>query len=235
MRDNNGNRNSDGTAHRQGGAGHRARHRHRVRRGASRDLQRGPHRFGRQRRLRKGGRRGGGRAAPGREPGAHRGHEADRRHDARHDRHRHRRAHPGACGSRDAGTCAERPGRARGLPGPAGAGERALAHSPAGADARGAVHRAEDVRDRHQGDRPAGAVSPGRQDRALRRRRRGQDRHHHGAHQQHRHEARRCVGVRRRGRTHARGQRPLARVPGIGRHRHRRTCRSRAPRWSTAR
>ena len=37
--------------------------------------------------------------------------------------------------------------------------------------------------------------------------------------QQHRHEARRRVGVRRRRRTHARGQRPLARVPGERRHR----------------
>ena len=116
-----------------------------------------------------------------------------------------------------------------------GAVERALADPPPAAHARGAVHRAEDVRDRHQGHRPAGAVSPGRQDRALRRRRRRQDRHHHGAHQQHRHEARRCVGVRRRGRTHPRGQRPVARVPGVGRHRRRRTRRSRAPRWSTAR
>jgi hypothetical protein len=59
-----------------------------------------------------------------------------------------------------------------------------------------AVHRAAHVRDRHQGHRPARAVPPGRQDRPVRRRRRRQDRHHHGADQQHRHEARRCVGVR---------------------------------------
>ena len=51
----------------------------------------------------------------------------------------------------------------------------------------------------------------GRQDRPLRRRRRGQDGAHPGADQQHRHAARRRVGVRRRGRAHARGQRPLAR------------------------
>ena len=38
--------------------------------------------------------------------------------------------------------------------------------------------------------------------------------------QQHRAEARRRVGVRRRRRTHARRQRPLDRVPGIRRHRH---------------
>ena len=40
--------------------------------------------------------------------------------------------------------------------------------------------------------------------------------------QQHRHEARRRLGVRRRRRTHARRQRPVARVPGERRHRHQR-------------
>ena len=99
-------------------------------------------------------------------------------------------------------------------------GEGALADSPSRADARGSVDRAEDVRDGHQGHRPARAVPAGRQDRPLRRRRRRQDRHHPGADPQHRHEARRCVGVRRRRRAHARGQRPLARVPGERRHRH---------------
>ena len=39
----------------------------------------------------------------------------------------------------------------------------------------------------------------------------------------------------RRRRAHARRQRPLARVPGERRHRHRRLRASRAPRWSTAR
>ena len=56
--------------------------------------------------------------------------------------------------------------------------EGALADSPRGADARRAVDRAEDVRDRHQGHRPARAVPAGRQDRPVRRRRRRQDRHH---------------------------------------------------------
>ena len=54
-----------------------------------------------------------------------------------------------------------------------------------------------------------------REDRPLRRRRRGQDGHHHGAHQQRRQAARRRVGVRRRGRAHARGQRPLPRDAGV--------------------
>ncbi len=50
----------------------------------------------------------------------------------------------------------------------------------------------------------------------LRRRRRRQDRRHHGAHQQHRQGARGLFGLRRRGRAHARGQRPLARDDGLG-------------------
>ena len=89
-----------------------------------------------------------------------------------------------------------------------------------GAVARGAVDRAADVRDRHQGHRPARAVPARRQDRAVRRRRRRQDGHHPGADPQRRDEARRRLGVRRRRRAHARGQRPLARVPGERRHQH---------------
>ena len=68
-----------------------------------------------------------------------------------------------------------------------------------------------DLRDGHQGGRPARSLRQGRQDRPVRRRRRGQDGHHHGAHQQHREAARRLLGVLRRGRAHPRGQRPLAR------------------------
>ncbi len=97
------------------------------------------------------------------------------------------------------------------------------------------VHPARDVRDGHQGRRPARAVPQGRQDWSVRRRRRRQDRHHPGADSQHRAEARRRVSVRRRRRAHARGQRPLARVPGERRHQHRRSRRSRARPWSTAR
>ena len=48
-----------------------------------------------------------------------------------------------------------------------------------------------DLRDRHQGRRPARPVRQGRQDRPLRRRRRRQDGHHSGADPQHRHRARR--------------------------------------------
>ena len=91
-------------------------------------------------------------------------------------------------------------------------------HRPAPA-LRGPVDQGRDVRDRHQGRRPARAVHEGRQDRPLRRRRRRQDRAHPGADQQHRQAARRHLGVRRRRRAHARGQRPLPRDEGIGRHR----------------
>ena len=92
---------------------------------------------------------------------------------------------------------------------------QALADPSRGAD----VHRPGDagagLRDRHQGGRPARALSARRQDRPLRRRRRRQDGHHPGADQQRRQAARRRVGVRRRRRAHARGQRPLPRDAGV--------------------
>ena len=76
-----------------------------------------------------------------------------------------------------------------------------------------------DVRDRHQGRRPARALRQGRQGRPLRRRRRRQDGDHPGAHPQPGPGARRPVGLLRRGRALARGQRPLAGDEGVGRHR----------------
>ena len=45
--------------------------------------------------------------------------------------------------------------------------------------------------------------------------------HPPGADPQHRHRARRLLGVRRRGRAHARGQRPLPRDDRVGRHQRR--------------
>ena len=85
-----------------------------------------------------------------------------------------------------------------------------------------------DVRDRHQGHRPARALRPGRQDRPVRRRRRGQDRPHHGDDPPRGRAAPGRVGLRRRGRAHPRGHRPAARDARV-------RASSRRPRWSTAR
>ena len=93
---------------------------------------------------------------------------------------------------------------------------------PRRADLPRPVDRDRDPGDRHQGHRPDRALPEGRQGRPVRRRRRRQDRHHHGADQQHRQGARRLFGVRRRRRAHPRGQRPLPRDDGVGRHPDRR-------------
>ena len=84
-------------------------------------------------------------------------------------------------------------------------------HPPAGPELCRPVDRRADPRDGHQGRRPAGALCQGRQDRPVRRRRRRQDRADHGTDQQRRQGPRRLFGVRRRGRAHPRGQRPLPR------------------------
>ena len=130
----------------------------------------------------------------------------------------HRRAHPGARGPRDPGPHHQRGGRARGRARPRRPQDDP-AHPPRGPQVRGAEHLLRDVRDGHQGHRPAGALRQGRQDGPLRRRRRGQDRAHHGAHQQHRQGPRRLSVFAGRGRAHPRGQRPLARDDGFRRHR----------------
>ena len=79
---------------------------------------------------------------------------------------------------------------------------RPLGDPPRRAAVRPARAEGADVRDRHQGHRPARALRAGRQDRPVRRRRRGQDRAHPGDDQPGRHPARWCVGVRRRRRAH---------------------------------
>ena len=86
-----------------------------------------------------------------------------------------------------------------------------------GPDLRRAGVGSADPRHRHQGRRPARPVRQGRQDRPVRRRRRRQDRADHGADQQRRQGARRLLGVRRRRRAHARGQRPLSRDDRVAR------------------
>ena len=95
----------------------------------------------------------------------------------------------------------------------------ALGDPPRAAGVRHAHADGRDLRDRHQGHRPARPVREGRQGRPLRRRRRGQDGADPGADQQHRDAARRPLGVRRRRRAHARGQRPLARDDRVRRDR----------------
>ena len=103
--------------------------------------------------------------------------------------------------------------------GDADRGQGALADPPRRARRHRPHPDDRDVRDRHQGRRPARALRQGRQGRPLRRRRRRQDGDHPGAHPQPRPGARRPVGLLRRGRALARGQRPLARDEGVGRHR----------------
>ena len=88
-------------------------------------------------------------------------------------------AHHGARGPGDAGPGAQRSGRA-GRPDGRSGGQGAISNSSSSSQPRVPKHRDRDVRDRHQGDRPHRAVLKGRQDRPLRRRRGGQDRHHHG-------------------------------------------------------
>ena len=100
-----------------------------------------------------------------------------------------------------------------------GRDRRALADPPSRAERRGPHADARDPRDRHQGHRPARALRQGRQGRPVRRRRRRQDRADPGADPEHRRGARGPVGVLRRGRALARGQRPLARDEGVRRDR----------------
>ncbi len=128
-----------------------------------------------------------------------------------------RRADFGARRPGDARPHPERHRRPDRRPGP-GEGQGALADPPRAAGVRRAGDLGRDVRNRHQGHRPARAVHEGRQDRPLRRRGRRQDRHDPGAHQQRRHAPRRLLGLLRRGRAHPRGQRPLPRDDGVGRH-----------------
>ena len=90
-------------------------------------------------------------------------------------------------------------------------GRAALADPSPGAERRAAHPDRRDVRDRHQGRRPARALRQGRQGRPVRRRRRRQDRADPGADQQPRPGARRPVRLLRRRRALPRGQRPVAR------------------------
>ena len=164
-------------------------------------------------RARRADRRGA--AASRRRPRPRGRHGHDRRPRARHRGRRHRRADLGPGRRPDARPHLERhrrPGRRQG-----GGNGRALADPPRSAGVRRAVGEDRDLRDGHQGHRPDRAVRPRRQDRPLRRRRRRQDGADPGADPQHREAARRRVGLHRRRRAHARGQRPHPRDDGVGR------------------
>ena len=126
-------------------------------------------------------------------------------------RRRHRRADLRARRRRDARPDLERDRRADRQQGGRRQGRRALADPPRPACVPRPLADDRDLRDRHQGRRPDRSLREGRQDRALRRRRHRQDRPDPGADPQRRPAARRRVGVRRRRRAHARGQRPLPR------------------------
>ena len=96
---------------------------------------------------------------------------------ARHDRAQHRPRHPDAGRRRHARPRVERDRRAaRHRASQVTGHRRPLGHPPRRAAVRRARAQGADVRDRHQGHRPPRAVRAGRQDRPLRRRRRGQDR-----------------------------------------------------------
>ena len=79
---------------------------------------------------------------------------------------------------------------------------RPLVDPPQAAGLRRAGTPHRDAGDRPQGRRPADPVRARRQDRAVRRRRRGQDGADPGDDQPHRPQLRRHLGVRRRGRAH---------------------------------
>jgi hypothetical protein len=134
---------------------------------------------------------------------------------------RHRRFDLGACRRRNARPHHERDRRAGGRSRP-DQDQAAPRHPPGSPGIRRAVDRSRNAGHRHQGRRPACALRQGRQDRPVRRRRRGQDRSDHGTDQQRRTCPRRLLGVRRCWRAYPRGQRPLPRDDRIRREQGRR-------------
>ena len=191
------------------------RHRGRLPGRAARDLQRDHDRLAAS----EGVARLRGAAAPRRRPRPRGRHGRHRRPRARHGGRRHRRpdhrARSATRRSAASSTCSATPIDEGG---DVEAEERWPIHRPA-PTVEDLTPTTRDVRDRHQGRRPARALRQGRQGRPVRRRRRRQDGAHPGADPQPRQGARRPVGVLRRGRALARGQRPLARDEGVGRHR----------------
>ncbi len=202
------------------------------------ELPRDPHRAGdRQQRQPAGAR---GRAAPRREHRAHDRDGRDRRPDPRPEGDQHRRADLGAGRPQDARPHPQRDRRAdrRARSGRTPSSARRSTPRP---------RRSSTSRPKRRSSSPASRSSTCSRPAA-----RGgkiglfggagvrQDRADPGADQQHRQGPRRRLGVRRRGRAHPRGQRPLPRVPRRRRHRQgrRRATRPREARrwrWCSAR
>ncbi len=158
--------------------------------------------------------------------------DSHRRHGPRPGSHRHRLADHGAGRAGDVGPHHERHRRADRREGP-GQHQTALPDPPRRSIVRGSGDLRRNPGDRHQGRRSAGPLPEGRQGRPVRRRRRRQDGADPGTDQQHRQGAWRRVGVRRRGRAHPRGQRPVPRDDRRRRHQDGRQGQParKAPRW----
>ena len=128
-------------------------------------------------------------------------HAADRRPGARRPGAQPGSRDPGAGGQRGARPRVQRAGRAARHRHHRQAG-RLLGDPPQRAGLRPARAPGPDVRDRHQGHRPARALRAGWEDRPVRWGRRGQDGDHPRDDPPGGPGARWCLGVRRRGRAH---------------------------------
>ena len=140
---------------------------------------------------------GRGRPAARRGPHPRRVHAANRRAPARHPSAQHREGHHRAGRGAGARPRVERLGRSARLRRRRVRRHGALGDPPRRAGLRRPRAVGPDVRDRHQGHRPADAVRGRRQDRPVRWGGRGQDRAHHRDDQPGRLTARWRVGVRR--------------------------------------
>ena len=156
-----------------------------------------------------------GRSAHREQHGASGGAEADRRSRPRRLGDEHRRADQGARGRGGARARLQRVGRAARHGPVQRAPQRPLGDPPRGAAFRRARAQEGHARDGDQGHRSARAVRAGRQDRHVRRRRRGQDGDHPGDDPPPGRTTRWRVGVRRRRGADPRRQRPLPGDDGI--------------------
>ena len=138
------------------------------------------------------------------------------RHPPRLPHRRHRDLHHGARGQGSPRPGVQPAGRARGRQGPRARRRSACPSTAPACPSRSWSRRPQIFETGIKVHRPSLPLRAGREDGPLRRRRGGQDRHHRGAHPQHRHAVRRVLHLRRRRRADARRQRP---VEGDGRSR----------------